>query len=240
MLDSTEPMVGRVAALWRYPVKSLLGEMLEQVEVSESGLAGDRVWALRDRADGKVASAKDLRRWPDLFAYRAECVGSDVRITLPDGTSIHGGEPDAERRLSAALGRAVVLSAAVAPARFFDDAIVHLLTTATLDGLRAFHPAGRFDARRFRPNLVVASPPDATPFGEHAWVGRTLSVGAVRLVVTAPCLRCVMTTLPQTDLPKDPAILRTAAERNHAAVGVYAAVVRGGTLRRGDAARLLE
>ena len=70
------------------------------------------------------------------------------------------------------------------------------------------------------------------------WVGHTLAIGdEVQLRITGPCDRCVMTTLAQGDLPKDPGILRTAAQHNHVRVGVYAAVVRGGTIRRGDSLR---
>jgi uncharacterized protein YcbX len=76
-------------------------------------------------------------------------------------------------------------------------------------------------------------------FAENAWVGHTLVIGtAVRLNITGPCGRCVMTTLAQGDLPPDPGILRTAAQHNHVNVGVYAAVARAGTIRPGDAIRL--
>jgi uncharacterized protein YcbX len=76
-------------------------------------------------------------------------------------------------------------------------------------------------------------------FAENAWVGHTLTIGpAVRLHITGPCGRCVMTTLAQGDLARDPGILRTAAQHNHVNVGVYAAVVQGGTIRRGDRVRL--
>ena len=79
----------------------------------------------------------------------------------------------------------------------------------------------------------------ARDFVENAWVGRTLAIGeAVRLGIAGPCPRCVMTTLPQGDLPKDPGILRAAAQHNRANVGVYASVVQGGRVRRGDAIRL--
>ena len=92
--------------------------------------------------------------------------------------------------------------------------------------------------RRFRPNLVVDTAGEAG-FAEDAWEGQTLAIGdAVRLSVTGPCPRCVMTTLPQGDLPPDPGILRAAAQHNRANVGVYAAVLRGGTIRRGDPVRL--
>jgi len=118
---------------------------------------------------------------------------------------------------------------------FFDCAAIHLLTTATIDRLRELYPQGRFEVRRFRPNLVVAPDSGAKTFLENAWVGQTLAIGdEVRLQVTGPCSRCVMTTLAQGGLPNDPGILRTTAQHNDANVGVYAAVVRGGRICRGD------
>jgi uncharacterized protein YcbX len=118
---------------------------------------------------------------------------------------------------------------------FFDCAVIHLLTTATLDRLRALYPQGRFAVRRFRPNVVVQASGSQEGFIEQAWIGHTLAIGAeVRLRVMGPCSRCVMTTLAQGDLPKDPGILRTAAQHSGMHVGVYASVLRGGTVRRGD------
>jgi uncharacterized protein YcbX len=126
---------------------------------------------------------------------------------------------------------------------FFDFAVVHLLATATLNRLSALYPQGQFDARRFRPNLVVDTGAEAD-FVENDWVGRTLAIGAeVRLRVLVPCPRCVRTTLAQGDLPKDPGILRTVAQHNQVPVGdfglmgcagVYCDVVRPGAVRRGD------
>jgi uncharacterized protein YcbX len=118
---------------------------------------------------------------------------------------------------------------------FFDLAVVHVLTTATLERLRALYPDGRFEVRRFRPNIVVSTRPDAQGFVENDWIDHTVAIGdEVRLRITGPCPRCVMTTLPQGDLPKDPRILRTAAQHNQANVGVYADVIAGGAIRRGD------
>lgn len=282
MVDAAPPDLGSVAALWRYPVKSMLGEELDAAEVSSGGLAGDRAYALIDRAGGTVASAKHPRKWPELFAFRANLVGSPpgervpaVRIALPNGTIVGSEQPDVHERLSAALKREVTLqgidrSAPLAsphlrtvaaeehwpdldglahrntvttfdlPAgTFFDSAVVHLLTTATLDRMGELYPGGQFDARRFRPNIVVKTADDRPRFAEDAWVGRTLLIGeTIRLSITRSCARCVMTTLPQDDLPADLGILRTAAHHNRANLGAYASVLRGGTLRRGDAVRL--
>ena len=122
---------------------------------------------------------------------------------------------------------------------FFDCAVVHVLATSTLDALRAAYPQGRFEVRRFRPNVVLQLSSRREDFVENEWVGYTLAVGSqVRLNATGPCPRCVMTTLAQADLPQDLGILKTAAKYNKANVGVYAAVAKAGSVRRGDSVGL--
>jgi uncharacterized protein YcbX len=260
---------GTVVGLWRYPVKSMMGEELNAAEITERGLRGDRQFALVDAATGKVAGAKNPRKWGNFFDFRAAYVEPPeanatlpaVRLTLPNGTALTTESENVNDVLSRALGRAVELTQVRAeqessaeeyvpdieglehrdtvtewelPAgTFYDLAVVHLLTTATLDRLRELYPAGRFEARRFRPNIVIST---AEPgFVENDWLGRTLTVGnTVRLRITRPCPRCVMTTLAQGDLPKDPGILRTAAQNNAANVGVYADVISAGAIHRGD------
>lgn len=143
--------------------------------------------------------------------------------------------------------------ALAAPAgTFFDYAPLHALTTAALDRLRALYPAGRWETRRFRPNLVIAPAGDAPGFVENAWLGHALALGPeVRLQLIDPCPRCVVTTLAQSDLPRDPGILRTLTEHNAVAsltlapgvvfpavAGIYASVLQAGTIRRGDSIRL--
>ena len=91
-MNSGEP-VGTIRALWRYPVKSMLGEELDAVDLSEGGVVGDRAYAIRDRETGKVASAKHPKLWPNLLACRAAFVDAPrpddelppVRIELADG-----------------------------------------------------------------------------------------------------------------------------------------------------------
>lgn len=121
------------------------------------------------------------------------------------------------------------------PNGFFDLGSLHLLTTATLDALRAASPAVRFEPRRFRPNFVVQTPPGVTGFAENDWPGKTIAIGEdVRIRVMMPTIRCVVTTVAQDDLPDEPDVLRTAAARNSSNVGVYAMVEQGGMVRRGD------
>jgi uncharacterized protein len=110
---------------------------------------------------------------------------------------------------------------------------------ATFDRLRELYPQGRFEVRRFRPNIVVETASGERDFVENAWIGRTLALGdAVRLSITGSSGRCVMTTLAQGDLPKDAGILRAAAQHNRANVSVYASVLEGGKIRRGKPVRV--
>src|SRR2546422_1901168 len=113
MASTTQIDIGRVVSLWRYPVKSMMGEELNASEVTERGLLGDRAYALVDRSDGKVASAKNPRKWPQLFEFRAAFVDTvrrgvgmpAVRITLPDGAVVTSDQVDVDESLSRELGR---------------------------------------------------------------------------------------------------------------------------------------
>ncbi len=135
--------------------------------------------------------------------------------------------------------RDTVTDFALPTGTFFDGATVHLLTTATLTRLSEIYPQGRFAVPRFRPNIVVEMSAGEQGFVEQTWIGQTLAIGdEVRLKISGPCGRCVMTTLAQGDLPKDSGILRTAVQHNQGHVGVYAAVVQGGTITRGDRVRM--
>lgn len=260
-----------VTGLWRYPVKSMQGEELNAAEMTERGIVGDRAYALLDRETGKVASAKNPRKWARLFDFRAAFVETPragaplppVRITLPDGTLTTSTDANVNMVLSEAIGRPVTLAATSpeAPAleeywpdieglarrdemtdepmperTFFDAAVVHILTTATLDQLRSLYAQGRFEVHRFRPNVVITPEARETGFVEDSWIGRSVVIGDTRIAVLKPCPRCVMTTLPQGDLPRDGGILRTAAKFHDVNVGVYCSVQRGGVIRRGDVA----
>ena len=198
-----------------------------------------------------------------------------VRIAWPDGTTIASDEGDPDACLSETLGRPVTLTTErpEAPSlerldplaaeetivdigelmmagRFSDYAALHLMTTATLARLAELRPESAFSARRFRPNVMIASPEGARGFVENDWVGRVLAIGdEVRLRISDPTPRCSVPTLAQNDLPKDPQLLRTIVEHNTLPVpvldgeslpcaGVYAFVVRGGTVKRGDAVRV--
>ncbi len=296
-MNGSEP-VGTVGALWRFPVKSMLGEELEAAELSEGGIVGDRAYAIRDRETGKVASAKHPKLWPDLLACRAAFVepprpGDEVppaRVELADGSSVVSDAADVDAVLSRFFGRDVELAraaqngytidqyhpdeenydpeghrdevveaqlgaaffnqrglpSAVPEGSFFDLFPLSVLTTSSLDHLGELEPESGFDARRFRMNVIVDTPADG--FVENEWVGRTLTIGdEVRLGVALPDPRCVMPSLAQPDLPRDPRILKALAQHNridvagalYPCVGVYAVAEATGTVREGDAVSLV-
>ena len=118
-MNSSEP-VGTIRALWRFPVKSMLGEELDAADLTEGGIVGDRAYAIRDRETGKVASAKHSKRWPNLLDCRAAFVeppgpGDElppVRIELADGNSVLSDAADVDAVLSRFFGRDVELARA--------------------------------------------------------------------------------------------------------------------------------
>jgi uncharacterized protein YcbX len=290
--------VGTVRMLWRFPVKSMLGEQVDVVELGEGGIVGDRAYAVRDRATGKVASAKNPKRWPNLFACRAAFVepprpGDElppVRINLPNGDSVRSDAPDVDAVLSGFFGRDVELAraaqkgytidqyhpdeenydpeghrdevvearlgaaffnerglpSAVPEGSFFDLFPLSVITLSTLERLSEFAPQSSFDARRFRMNVIV----DTTERGfvENEWVGRSLAIGDdVRIGVALPDPRCVMPSLAQEDLPRDPGILKALVKHNRIDVagsrypcaGVYAVAEATGTIRVDDQVSLI-
>ena len=117
---ATSEVVGSVTRLWRFPVKSMLGEHLEQAEVTEEGLLGDRAYALIDVDTGRVVSAKSVRLFPNLFGCQAAFVEAPrsgqelppVRIVLPDGTSVTSNSGNVDGVLSAYFQRDVTLARA--------------------------------------------------------------------------------------------------------------------------------
>src|SRR5215211_1870898 len=117
---ATSVRVGSLAGLWRFPVKSMRGERLDEAELTERGLVGDRAYALIDTDTGKVVSAKSVKRFPDLFGCRAAFVAPPrgdgdlppVEITLPDDTTVRSDGSDVDRVLSAYFRRDVTLARA--------------------------------------------------------------------------------------------------------------------------------
>lgn len=129
----------------------------------------------------------------------------------------------------------------LAPGTFFDSAHIHILTTGTLNHLdELLRHQSNLDVHRFRPNILIETGPELEGFIEDDWIGKQLLIGD-QVVISEiwPTLRCVMTTVAQRELPKDPNILR-AIVRNHANhLGAFADAARTGSIRVGDSVRLI-
>ena len=229
-------VVGRVVALWRYPVKSMAAEELDGADVSWHGVAGDRRWAFI-RA-GRVRSGfpwLTIRERPELAHYRPRCTEPDrpnaspVLVRTPSGAEFDVADP----ALAAELGPGV--GVIKCDRGVFDTMPLSLLTTQTLCGLGRL--AGTdMAAGRFRPNLLV----DAAggDFPEDSWVGRELRIGGLRMRVDKRDQRCVVVTIDPVTLRRNAAVLRAIARDRDAQLGVYGQVVEPGRVAVGDPAEL--
>jgi uncharacterized protein YcbX len=272
---------GRVVELWRYPVKSMLGEQLTEAPVTERGIPGDRNFALVDTETGKICSAKRHDLWGELFRFRARMASpTTAEITFPDGATRATDDPEISDALSNVLGRSARLDTKApadarieeiwpeakgpnlygpkigehdgeavidfpasfgVPGGFFDLSPIHVLTTNSISELGRLEPTSAIDVRRFRPNIVVAVD-DEEGFVENDW--DVIRIGDVELGVVTAVPRCVMTTLAQDELARDPNVLRGTAKHNMLetpllgnlpCLGVYASPRTNGTVRVGDA-----
>ena len=243
----------KLVGVWRYPVKSLQGEQLDEARVEDDGLFGDRRWGIRDQRTGRILTA---RRRPELLVAAGAYDGDVPVITLPDGRTAVGPGRSTDALLSDWLASPVSLVASVGDAgraeyfadatddtsraiewtmpaeRYVDTAPVLLLTTASLRTAAALHPNGVWDPRRFRPNLLVEL--EGEGWVEDQWVEQPIQLGTATIVPTQPCVRCTMVTRPQPGLEADVDVFRTLARHHHGHVGVWADVVTPGQVRVGD------
>lgn len=234
-MEADEPSLV-VSEIWRYPVKSLGGETFTTATVTPVGIEGDRGWGLVDQATGKVLTA---RREPSLLFAAARLVGTEVVITLPDGSET---ADDAE--LSAWLERDVALVRAgdeggvyenpidpgteqewvewQGPGLAWHDSVngrLSLVSTSSLDGI---------DIRRIRANLVCRGA------GEDALVGRSVGIGSATLSVAKLIDRCVMVTRAQPGLECDLSVLTTINRERGGTLSVGMLVDTPGTITVGD------
>ena len=273
-----------VRELWRYPVKSMLGEQLAEAPITARGIPGDRNFALIDTATGKICSAKRHDLWGELFKFRARMISpAAAEITFPDGTTRTTDDPEISQELSTVLGRDTKLDTKApadarieeiwpedkgpslygpkinehdgetiiefpasfgVPGGFFDLSPIHIVTTNSIAELGRLDTQSTFDVRRFRPNVVVEVD-DEAGFVENDW--HVIRIGDVELGVDTVVPRCVMTTLAQDDLPRDPNVLRATAKHNMLetpflgklpCLGVYASPRANGTVKIGDAVEI--
>ncbi|MBE9138499.1 MOSC N-terminal beta barrel domain-containing protein [Nodosilinea sp. LEGE 07088] len=245
--------------IWRYPVKSMLGESLEQANIGPGGIEGDRRWAVVDAESGVSLSAK---RYPDLLRCRAWTRDSEVMISLPDGGEYLVDSAEVASGLSDLLGRRVTTRSADATETiqhefptavtkgegepflyepkteaFFDCAPLQLLTSATLAKLQQRLPDSIVHRARFRPNFLIET--SEIGFIENDWVNKNLTLGALRCQVYDDTRRCIMVALAQGDLPRDTNVIQMILKINEGRAGVALKTMDSGTVRCGAKVELL-
>lgn len=268
-----------VANIYRYPVKSMMGEALSEADIGEFGIAGDRGWAVRDEKRGGIRGGKKI---PQLMTLAAQSGPAAPLITAPDGDSASAsseginewlsdklnhpvtlwpllpaeqldhyrrGAPDTEdfeQELRAVFGRLPdeplpdltgfeeLLEFESPPGTYFDAFPISVMSQQSLATMNQLNGDSLFDVRRFRPNLLVDISGSDQPFPEQAWVGKTLSIGSVKLKIEMTCPRCSMTTHGFDDLPQDAQIMRKLVANSEGNLGTYASVVQAGKVFAGD------
>lgn len=226
-------VIGRVAGLWRYPVKSMAAEPIETAEVSWHGIAGDRRWAfVRNGMERSGFPWLTIRELPAMGLYRPRFAeperpdGSATLVRTPGGAEMDVVDPALADELG--HGARVIKQ----DRGIFDTFPLSLITTQTLAGLGALVGAP-LDVQRFRPNLLIDAP-DGGSFPEDAWVGSILRVGGARVRVDKRDQRCVMVNVDPATSQRDPAVLRAIAREREACLGVYGSTVQPGIVQAGD------
>lgn len=208
-----------IAEIWRYPVKSMAGELLAVATLDGGGIDGDRRLHVEDRR-GRAITA---RTHPRLLGHRART--ADDGTVLVDDRPWYDPEVAAAVAISAGAGAQIVPSAA----GVFD--ILPLLV-ATDGAIAAFG----HDGRRLRPNLVIGG---VTGLDERGWEGRGLRIGDVVIALADLRGRCVMTTYDPDTLVQDPDVLKSIVRRFNGRLALNAAVAAGGRIRVGDPVELV-
>ena len=232
--------VGEVEAIFRYPVKSMSGEFLEVANLGWHGIDGDRRLAFRRLDDRSGFPWLTATKLPELIRFAPKWQGSAVAGTLPT----HVGTPEGEelatfsQELAAEVARRhgspvemVHLNRGI-----FDEASISVITSATVGAIGRL-AAQRPDARRFRPNILIALT-RSVPFEEDEWVGGVLTFGgtteAAEVVITNRDERCSMVNFDPASGRPAAEVLKTIVRVRDNRVGVYGAVTRPGRLSVGQ------
>ena len=241
----------RISAIFRYPVKSMAGELLDVARLGWHGIEGDRRLAFRRLTDKSGFPWLTASTLPELLLYKPFGLDSNANskngellpthVRTPDGKEYELGSDELREELSSRYGSDLELMNL--KHGIFDEACISVISLSTVHGVA--RESGRgvdlCDLRRFRPNVVIETD-SAEPFQEDKWVGRTLMFGegtsgaAVR--VTMRDERCVMVNLDPDTAERDAEVMKTVVRMNENYAGVYGTVVRAGELRVGQVVTL--
>ena len=242
--------LGRISAIFRYPVKSMAGESLDVARLGWHGIEGDRRLAVRRLNDKSEFPWLTASKLPQLLLYKPFGLDSNTpellptHVRTPDGKEFEIQSDELRREISNRYGSDVELM--ILKHGIFDEACISVISLGTVHGVE--RESGReLDLRRFRPNVVIETH-NVEPFAENEWVGRTLMFGEgnsgadaiAGIGVTMKDERCVMVNLDPDTAQKDSEVMKTVVRMNNNYAGVYGTVVRAGELRVGQVVTLGE
>jgi MOSC domain-containing protein len=211
-----------VSEIWRYPVKSLKGERLQETEITPLGIPGDRQIVIIRTINGRFLTS---RTRPKLLGLQGS-IG-------PDGVPTINGHlwnsPEALQLVLDAAGEPVALQQVPAPQAF--DILPLLIAT---DGAAAYL---KIDHRRLRPNILIA---DVPGLAERKWPGRIIAIGDARIHAEMLRDRCVMTTFDPDTQVQDPSVLQRIVRELDGSTALDSSVMTPGRIRVGDAVHIVE
>ena len=228
-----ERQVGRVAGLWRYPVKSMAGEALREVDAGWHGFAGDRRWAFVRSSVAHsgfpwftLRQRHDLNRYRPFFVEPSRPDKSKTMVRTPSGGTFDVADPALATELYSGEVRLIKQDRGN-----FDTFPLSLISTQTIAWLGE-KTGATLDVQRFRPNILVNT--DGAPFAEEEWLGKVLRIGGLRMRIDKRDARCMVITIDPATGERNPAILRTVAEQREGRLGMYGTTVEPGRIAVGD------
>lgn len=211
-----------VSEIWRYPIKSLKGERLNETEITQFGIPGDRQIAVIRTINGRFLTSR----------LRPKLLGLQGSINADGVPTINGHLWDSTEALQLvreAAGEPVMLRQILAPQAF--DVLPLLVAT---DGAARYL---NIDHRRLRPNILLADVPDLE---ERNWPGRVIAIGDVRIHAEKLRDRCVMTTFDPDTQAQDPSVLLRIVHELDGSTALDSSIITPGRIRVGDAAHIIE
>ena len=224
--------VTTIAELWRYPVKGMRGESVSALDLDANGVAGDRRFAVRSSGAPVGKPLLTGAERAAMLLYRASGQSGETQVTTPQGEIFSIHDPRLLTHLQAAMPGGHILSMLESRKPLTDVRPIAVLGTGTIAQL-ARETGAPIDARRFRANIILQL---NDGFAEDSFVGRHLQLGRDAVVYLSERVpRCRIVTLDPETAAVDPALMKHLDRRHEGRVGVYASVVRPGSLRVGDA-----
>lgn len=253
-------LIGTVESLWRYPVKSMRGEELEEMFAGYAGVYGDRLFAFvsegspkgfpyftgrdqrrmiryraRFRDPAKAAGPSNLREAEENGAWPLPATAAEMALEVetPDGEVFAVEDPALIDNLRAGIEHPHEIRLIRSDRSLTDCAPLSVFSVQTVRQLEK-ESETPIDKRQFRASVYLDLPGLAA-FAEEKFVGRTLRLGSkVAVTITKRDGRCMMITLDPETADKSPAVLKTVAQKHEGKAGLYAAILTEGMIRKGD------